>query len=457
MPSAKFVHQLEGIVGPTHVLTDPAVMEGYVTDWTGRWRGEASAVIRPGSTDEVAEVVRACGAAGVPVVPQGGDTGLVGGSVPAGGEVVLSLRRLDTVGPVDSVERTMTAGSGATLAAAQAEAARAGFLLGIDLAARDSATVGGAVATNAGGLRVVRHGSTRAQVAGLEAVLGDGSVIRRWSGLVKDNTGYDLVGLLTGSEGTLGVITRVLLRLAPPARSVQVAVIGVASVDAAHQVLAAARTDGLTIEAAEYFHAGGLDLVRRHSGLRSLFPAEHETYLLLEVSGTTADRLASLLADLNGLVADAVVEAGPAPRLWAYREGFTEAIRTESAASGVAAVKLDVSLPTGRHGAFEAALHALLAGRHPEGRVVSFGHLAEGNPHLSLLNVPPSDATETMGAALELVVAHGGSISAEHGIGRAKLQWLPWQRSAADIAAMRAIKHALDPAGVLAPGVLLPD
>jgi FAD/FMN-containing dehydrogenase len=449
------IDRLAGIVGPAHVLTDPAVTETYVIDWTGRWQGRTSAVVRPGCTAEVADVVKVCADTGVPIVPQGGNTGLVGASIPHDGEVVLSLRRMDTIETVDPVERTLGAGAGVTLAAAQAAAAAAGLMLGIDLAARDSATLGGVVATNAGGLRVIRHGSARQQLLGAEIVLGDGSVVRRWSGLAKDNVGYDLPRLVAGSEGTLGIITNVQLRLTEPARDVWVAIAGVSSIDDAHTLVGGVRLAGITLEAAEFFHAAGLQLVRDLTGLRGLFDTGYPVYLLIEVSGTTETALAAAFAELEDVVGDATIQAGPAKRLWAYREGFTDAVRTAGIAAGTPAVKLDVSLPVRGLAGFDAALREL-AGQWPGALVVSFGHLAEGNAHVNLIGVPEDAADEAMDAALRLVVERGGSISAEHGIGRLKRRWLPLQRSAADIAAMRAIKHALDPSGILSPGTLLP-
>ncbi|HEX5996885.1 MAG TPA: FAD-binding oxidoreductase [Jiangellales bacterium] len=449
------IDRLAAIVGPKHVLTDPAVTRSYVTDWTGRWQGRTLAVVRPGSTDEVVDVVRVCADAGIPIVPQGGNTGLVGASVPHDGEVVLSLRRMDTIESVDRLERTLGANAGVTLATAQNVAAAAGLVLGIDLAARDSATLGGVVATNAGGLRVVRHGSTRSQLLGAEIVLGDGSVVRRWSGLAKDNAGYDLPGLVAGSEGTLGVITNVLLRLSEPARDVWVAIVGVSSIGDAHAVVAGIGHAGIALEAAEFFHAAGLQLVRELTGLRGLFEVGYPVYLLIEVSGTSDTALAAALTDLEDAVGDATIEAGPAKRLWAYREGFTDAIRTAGLAAGTPAIKLDVSLPIRRMTGFDEALREV-AGQWPGALVVSFGHLAEGNAHVNLIGVPEDAADEAMDTALRLVIGHGGSISAEHGIGRLKRRWLPLQRSAADIAAMRAIKQALDPRGILSPGTLLP-
>ena len=450
------VDRLAGVVGAEHVLTDYELTRGYRTDWTGRWEGRTVAVVRPASTAEVSDVVRICASEGVAVVPQGGNTGLVGASIAHDGEVTLSLRRLGAIESVDPVERTLSAGAGVTVAAAQRAAADVGLTLGIDLAARDSATLGGVVATNAGGLRVVRHGSTRRQLLGVEAVLADGSVLRRWTGLTKDNVGYDLVGLLAGSEGTLAVITSVLMRLVSAPTRVQVALVGVSSLDAAVSVLAGVWNAGLTVEAAEFFHADGLALVRSSTGLRPPFASEYPTYVLLELSRTSADEVAQTLADQGDLVGDATIEAGPGGRLWAYREGHTEAISTAALALGGAPVKLDVSVPLSQLARFEAAFRTTVAERFPQAQVVTFGHLAEGNAHTNLLGLPLELADDAADVLLQLVAECGGSISAEHGIGRAKQRWLSLARSPADIAVMQAIKRALDPAGLLSPGVLLP-
>jgi FAD/FMN-containing dehydrogenase len=456
MAGRDLIAALTAIVGPGHVLTDDAVTKGYRTDWTGRWEGRATAVVRPASTDEVSAVIRACAAAGVPVVPQGGNTGLVGASIPRDGEVLLSLRRLDTVEEVDPVERTLAAGAGTTVAAAQAAADREGLMLGIDLAARESATLGGVVATNAGGLRVVKFGTARAQVLGIEAVLADGSVLRRWTGLVKDNVGYDLVGLLAGSEGTLGVVTRVLMRLVTPPAHVHVVLVGVGSLAAAAEALAGVRRSGLTIEAAEYFHADGLDLVRSRLGLRAPFSDGYPTYLLVETSGGTEADVIDMISGLGSLVDDATIEAGPGSRLWAYREGHTEAVSATAASRGGAPLKVDVAVPLRRHAAFEAELRDRVGERFPDVQVVTFGHLAEGNAHVNLLGLASASADTATDLVLRLVVDYGGTISAEHGVGRAKQPWLSLARSPVDVATMRAIKNALDPSGILSPGVLLP-
>ncbi len=458
---ASLADDLAAVVGAAHVLVDPEVVAGYTRDWTGRFEGPASAVVRPGTTGEVAGVLRACGAAGVPVVVQGGNTGLVGGSVPppaAPGRpvpVVLSTARLSSIGPVDTGAYQVTAGAGATLAAVQQAARAAGLAFAVDLAARDSATVGGMVATNAGGLHVLRYGAMRQQVVGTELVLADGTVLTRLSGLVKDNTGYDLSQLVVGSEGTLAVVTAVRLRLVAhqPARAV--AVLGLASTDAAVTVVSELRRRADGLSAAEIFYQDGLDLVCAHAGVEPPFAARRPAYLLVEVTGRDAvvEELAAALADLDvddDATAVAEDDAGAA-RLWAYRERHTEAVNSLGVPH-----KLDVTLPLAALGAFERQVRAVVAAASPGATAVLFGHVGDGNLHVNVVG-PAADDESVDGAVLELVAAHDGSISAEHGIGRAKVPWLGLSRSAAEVAAMRALKGALDPRGVLNPGVLLGD
>lgn len=443
---------LRTIVGEANVLTDDDVVASYVTDWSGRWRGRAQAVVRPGSTEEVAAVVAACAAAGTPVLPQGGNTGLVGGSVPMSGEIVLSLRRMTAIRSVDPVGRLLHADAGATLGAGQRAAIESGLHLGIDLASRDSATLGGVVATNAGGLRVVRFGTTRTQLAGLEAVLADGSVVRRWTGLLKDNVGYDLPGLICGSEGTLAVITGVMLRLqSRPARGVTI-LGGTASLDDALATLAGLRNDGYTIEAAEYFLSAGMDLLERHLGLPEPFAERYPYYFLIEVSGP--GDVAESLNTAGPRIGNATVDVSPAARLWRYREAQSEVVNTEAAALGMPTLRYDVSVPLHRLADLidevDRALPQVVAGAS----LVPFGHLAEGNVHVIVLGVPPERAAEVTDLVLGAVVDRGGSVSAEHGIGRAKRDWVARQRTPGDVSAMRAVKEALDPNGLLAPGVL---
>ena len=444
---------LRAAVGEAHVLTDPDLMAPYLTDWARRWTGTAAAVVRPGSTPEVAEVVRACVAAGVAVHPQGGNTGLVGGSVPAaahpGGAspVVLSTSRLTRLDPVDEVMGQVTCGAGTTLGDLRRHAAAAGWEYGVDLAARDSATVGGTVATNAGGIRVVAYGMTRAQVVGIEAVLPGGDVVSHLAGLAKDNTGYDLAGLMVGSEGTLGVVTAVRLRLHRPPGPTTVVLVGVASFDEALGLVRGAVDPRSTLLAAEVVDATGMALVQQLAGLPWPLERRWPLVLLLEATDVDGGPAFSLPDDADAVAA---LDAADAARLWAYRERQSEAF----SAHGVAH-KLDVSVPLGSLGAAAALMRERLLARPDVEAFGVFGHVADGNLHAEIVGPAPDDATVDE-AVLGVVRELGGSVSAEHGIGRAKTAYLSWCRSPAEIAAMRAVKAALDPAGLLAPGVLLP-
>jgi FAD/FMN-containing dehydrogenase len=426
------------------VLTDPDVIAGYAVDWTGRFRGSTTAVVRPGSTDEVEAVVSWCAANGVALVPQGGNTGLVGGSVPLAGEVVLSMQRLAAIDDVDAVGGQLTAGAGATLASVQAAARAAGWSYAIDLAARDSATVGGMVATNAGGLHVLRYGDTRAQLLGVEAVLGDGSNVSHLGGLLKDNTGYHWPSMLCGSEGTLGVVTRARLRLVPRLEQRVVALLGLGAIEDAVALGGALRSTLASLEAVEFFsHAcfGLLDLPLPHR-------EAHDTYVLVECASSD-DPTAALAEVVGDLPAAVAGPSEPARRaeLWRYREGITEAINRLGPPH-----KLDVTLPTGALASFCNEVAAVLPA---QASVWLFGHLGDGNVHVNVTGVDPDDETID-DAVLRFAASRGGSISAEHGIGTAKRRWLHLNRSPAEIAAMRAVKAALDPAGILNPNALLP-
>ncbi|WOC13154.1 FAD-binding oxidoreductase [Gordonia sp. MP11Mi] len=453
LPDSGLVSRLREIVGDAHVITDPDAATAYLTDWAGGSTGSA-AVVRPADTDQTARVVRLCADHGVALTPQGGNTGLVGGSVPPSDDprrwVVLSTRRLDDVEAVDVDGRCVGAGAGATLAAVQAAAAAAGLEFGVDLAARDSATVGGMVGTNAGGIRMIVHGDMRAQILGIEAVLACGDVLRRWRPLRKDNVGYHLPGLLAGSEGTLAVVTRVLLRLVDRPSATVVAMIAVRDSTAAGRVLSQVRGGGHRLEAVEIMTRPGVDLVVA-GGSRDPFPgSDAGAYLLMELAADAA-AAAELLTGVDGLL-DAVVADGPARDLWALREGHTEAIARSSVTTPV---KLDVSVPLGDVPALIDWVEAYAARRAV--RAVLFGHLGDGNIHVNLLDVPTGGEGDVVDDVLDHVAAVGGSISAEHGIGRAKAHRMPLGRGAADIAAMRAVKSALDPHCVMNPGVVLPE
>jgi len=450
---------LGAAVGPDHVLTDPDLRVGYELDWTGDYRGSARAVVRPGSTAEVAAVLRLCDRAGAPVVPQGGNTGLVGGSVPdaTGSAVVLSTARLRAVDPVDRDAGQVTLGAGVPLAVAQHHARAAGFEVPVDLAARESATIGGMAATNAGGTRVMRHGTMRRQVMGIEAVLAGGDVWSHLAGLEKDNTGYDLAGLLCGSEGTLAVLTRVRLRLVPAPSHRVTALMGFADLAGAASALTGLRASLPGLEAAEYMVRPGVDLVRSVFGTPDPFDRPHPAYLVVEVAGAT-DPLPEVAAAVDGLagVLDAAVAGSERQRqaLWELRERHTDAL----AAVGPPR-KYDVSIPLARLPDFVEAAVALFA--PPNGPVCHhFGHLGDGNVHLNVLGLhglADSDLEAIDGAVLGLVADAGGSISAEHGIGRLKRPWLGLSRSPAELAGFATLKSALDPRHTLNPGVLLAD
>jgi FAD/FMN-containing dehydrogenase len=439
-------------LGAAHVLVDPDVTAGYATDWSGRFRGETPAVVRPGSTAEVAEVVALARRHQVALVPQGGNTGLVGGGVPLAGEVVVSLGRLCRL-DVDETAAQATAGAGVPLAALQAGAASAGLAFGVDLGARDSATVGGMVATNAGGIHVLRHGAMRAQVVGVEAVLGTGAVVSRLAGLVKDNTGYDLAQVLCGSEGTLGIVTAARLRLVAPPGEVVTALVGIASVAAAVDAAAALRRSVAGLAALELMDGPSLRVVADHLAAPPPVAPDAGAYLLVEVDAPT-DPVPALGAALDGRpgVLDAAVatEAADRTRLWRWREAHSEV----GATLGVVH-KLDVTLPIGSLAGFWAEVVERVERARPRATTLLFGHVGDGNVHVNVVG-PPADDTGIDDTVLGLVVERGGSISAEHGIGTAKKAWLARDRSAAEVEAMRAVKRALDPDGILNPNVLFP-
>jgi FAD/FMN-containing dehydrogenase len=446
------IDRLREVVGP-QVLVDRDLIASYTTDWTGRFVGRSMAVVRPASTEEVAGVVATCRELGVALVPQGGNTGLVGGSVPRHDEVVLSLRRLESLEPIEALAGQVTAGAGVVLSALHHAAHAAGWAYGVDLASRDSATVGGMVATNAGGTHVLRYGDTRAQVIGLEAVLGTGAVVSHLGGLVKDNTGYHLPGLVCGSEGTLAVVTAARLRLVPAMECRTVAVLAFPTVGDALEASAVFRRSLPALEAVELFLAAGLELVCTVTGMRTPFSVSHPVYLLVEAAdhADPTEALAEVTASVDHVL-EAVVGADPSrsAELWRYREAHTEAINTLGPPH-----KLDVSLPVESLADFVDRVPATVRALAPHARTWLFGHAGDGNVHVNVTGIPPDDDRVDEGV-LRMATDCGGSISAEHGIGADKRRWLHLSRSAEEIEAFRALKRALDPDGVLNPNVLLP-
>ena len=449
MGADELVDELQALLGTSAVITDPQVRAGYEVDWTGRYRGEARCVVRPHHLDEVVAVVGACAAAGVPIVTQGGNTGLVGGSVPHGGApVVLSLRAMTRLDPVDVPAAQVTAGAGVTIEALQRHARGAGLDFGVDWGARASATVGGAVATNAGGSRVVRFGTMRAQVMGVQAVLADGSVVDDLRGLPKETVGPHLPSLLTGSEGTLAVITAARLRLVPLFDHHVAALVVLGSLDDAPDLLASLRGLG-DLDAVEVILGPAARLVDAQTGLRlPLAVPDGGAAVIVDCAGWSdpTDALTVAIGDRDGVLADGARRL----HLFEVRDHITTSINER----GVP-LKLDVAVPVARLSEVVAVTEAALGRHAPTARLYAFGHLAEGNLHLNVLGAGEAAAAITADV-LDAVVGLGGTISAEHGVGVAKVAWLERVKGPGSAAALRAIKRALDPAGILNPGVLFP-
>ncbi len=442
------VAALTEAVGGDQVLVDADVRAGYEVDWTGRYRGQARCVVRPGTVDEVAAVVRACAEHGAAIVPQGGNTGLVGGGVPRSGEVLLSTTRLAELGPVDAGTMQVTAGAGVTIAALQRHARTAGLDFAVDWGARDSATVGGAVATNAGGSRVVRFGTMRSQVMGVQAVFADGSIVTDLGGLPKQTVGMHLPSVLVGSEGTLAVVTAARLRLVPWYRETAAALVACDSLVHAVGLLPALRALG-SLDAVELLTPEALAVACRHLGVSPpLDPRSAGAFVMVDCAAhcDPTDELAALLADRTGVLA----VGAQRDLLYRIRDHVTIAI----AARGVP-LKLDVAVPVEHLDRLVRRTRQAIAEHCPGSELIVFGHLAEGNLHVNILDAgdaAPALQEIVLGAAIEL----GGTVSAEHGIGVAKVEWVPRVRGAAAYAAMVAIKHALDPRVILNPHVLLP-
>jgi FAD/FMN-containing dehydrogenase len=437
------LRDLTAVLGEHHVLAGDATA-GYVTDWTSRYRGTTPAVLRPERTEQVAAVLALLHGAGVPVVPQGGNTGLVGGGVPLHGEVVLSLARLTGLGPVDRDSGQVTAGAGVTLAAAAA--AGPGLDLAVLIASRDSATVGGAVATNAGGLRVLRYGPMRAQLRGIQAVLSDGTVVEHLGGLVKDNTGYDYPSLLAGSEGTLAVVTAARLQLIARPRDPVTVLAAASGLAEVHELARSAVRDVPGLQSAEFLLPPGLDVLAAHAGLAPPLPDRAPAYLLLEAAGRGAmDDLAELVGNRPVAVAETAADRA---RLWAYRERMPEA-----AGFLGPPIKLDVSVPAAAWVELASSVTGVVAAADPGATVIAYGHIADGNVQVNIVPAAEADGRHE-DAVLNFVAELGGSVSAEHGIGALKARWLPLVRSAAELDLFARIRAALDPAGLLNPHVL---
>jgi FAD/FMN-containing dehydrogenase len=472
MTAHSLLERLAAIVGAQGLITEPGEIEPYLVDWRGLYHGAARAVVRPASTEQVAAVVRVCAETRTGIVPQGGNTGMCGAATPsaAGGEIVLSLARMNRILDLDALNNTITVQAGCVLAAIQQAALAAGRYFPLSLGAEGSCQIGGNLATNAGGVNVLRYGNARDLALGLEVVLPDGRIWNGLRGLRKDNTGYDLKQLFIGSEGTLGVITAAVLKLYPLPRSRATALAAVATPAAAVELLAALRAAcGERVSAFEIASRSCLELVLAHiPGTREPFGAMHPWYALIELAD--AGEPGPLQADFEralaqvlerGLARDAAVAASEAQRqsLWKLRETIPEAARAEGLV-----YRHDISLPASRIPEFIAEADAALERAFPGVRVICFGHLGDGNLHYNCF-VPGrrrEDATARAASDVcrlvhDIVARYGGSFSAEHGIGQAKRGELARYKSALELDLMRAVKRALDPRGIMNPGKVLPD
>lgn len=447
------IAELRAIVGASHVLADPDVKATYERDITGRYAGTAALVLRPADTLEVSRVLAACSLAGAPVVVQGGNTGLSGGGVPVDGEIVLSMQRLQQIGPIDPLSAQVSVGAGVTLEAVQRHARQAGMRFLVDHGARSAATIGGMVATNAGGPLALRHGTMRSQVTGLEVVLGDGRVLRRMSGLLKDNAGYDYVPMLVGSEGTLAAVTAARLQLGRDPRERLTVLVGLASMTAAVELVSGLRQQLGSLEAADFFTDEGMELVCAHRRLTRPFAERHDTYVVLELADDVdpTEALHEALLPLEALAQDVAAATDTARReaLWRYRESHNEVIN----ATGVP-VKLDISVAPLDVPRFADELRSLVAASWPAAQLILYGHLGDGNVHVNVLGLEGGEQVED--AVLGLVGAFGGSINAEHGMGRTKVAWLHHSRSELDIELMQSLKRTFDPEGILGSGRVIP-
>ncbi|MFC1674164.1 FAD-binding oxidoreductase [Pseudomonadota bacterium] len=466
--SDELIAALKAIVGDKGVVTDPHALAPYVSEMRGLYTGTTPAVAKPATTEQLSEIVKLCNAHDVTIVPQGGNTGLVGGGVPDGA-LVLSLERMNAIESVDAVNLTMSVEAGAILADVQEAAAEQGAYFPLSLGAEGSCRIGGNLATNAGGVHVQRYGNAGDLVLGLEVVLPDGRVWNGLKALRKDNTGYDLKALFLGSEGTLGIITRAVLRLFPAPKSKCVALAGCATFDDALKTFHTARARAADVlNACEAMSGFSIDLAEKHvDGVKSPLEGRHEVYVLLEFASADAD------ADLNALmeaaltdafeatlVEDAVIaQSGPqADAIWALREAVPEAQREEGGS-----IKHDVSVPVSKVPQFIDQATALVEERIPGVRVCAFGHLGDGNIHYNLTQPEGAEKQAFLGlwedtnrAVHDLVAGLGGSFSAEHGVGQLKTGEMARLKDPVELDLMRTLKDALDPQNRMNPGKVLP-
>jgi FAD/FMN-containing dehydrogenase len=464
---ADLIDRFAAIVGARHAITQAAEIAPYISEERGLYHGASPLVLRPGSTEEVAAILRLANETKSPIVPQGGNTGLVGGQTPLHGEIVLSLKRLDRVREVDAVAGTMTCEAGVILAHAQEAAAAAGRLFPLSLGAEGSCTIGGNLSTNAGGTGALAYGVARELVLGLEVVLADGRIMRNLRKLKKDNTGYDLRHLFIGAEGTLGVITAAVLKLFPRPRSVETAFIGLPSPHAALALfdLANARAGG-TVTGFELMPRIALEFAVRHAPVcRDPLAEPHPWYVLIELSSQAREGLRATIEEIlaggaeQGLVTDATIAASleQAKAFWLTRHHIADTQKYEGGS-----IKHDVSVPVTAVPDFIVEASAAVEAMIPGCRPCPFGHLGDGNIHFNISQPVGADKAaflarwdEVNAAVFAIVARHGGSISAEHGIGVMKRDLLPGVKDPVALSLMRGFKRMLDPNGILNPGKVL--
>jgi D-lactate dehydrogenase (cytochrome) len=455
------------IVGEKYAITDPQAQAPYLLEMRDLFRGQTPLVLRPGSVTEVAQILRLANETSTAIVPQGGNTGLVGGQTPQHDEVVLSLNRLDRVREVDPVSNTMTCEAGVTLSRAREAAAAADRLYPQVLPSEGTCTIGGNLSTNAGGTAALAYGIARSHALGLEVVLADGRVLNNLNKLKKDNTGYDLNNLFIGAEGTLGVITAAVLRLIPRPRSMETAFLGVPSPEAALDLLGLAteRSAG-EVTSFELMLRAGIELVLKYgAGCRDPLPQPHPWYVLIELSSQARSGLRGVLEEIlaegleRGLVIDATIAGSleQGKMFWRIREMFGEVQRHAGGS-----IKHDISVPVAAVPAFLREADAAVGRLIPAARPLPFGHLGDGNIHYNVMQPAGADKDaflarwdEVNAAVFQVVAKFGGSISAEHGVGVLKRDMLPKVKDPVALELMRTLKHTLDPKGILNPGKVL--
>lgn len=460
-PDAATLAALAAIVGPSGVVSDPAEVAPHLREWRNRYVGETPLLLCPATPDEVAAIVRVCAAANVGIVPQGGNTGLVGGQIPRAGrgEILISLKRLTRIRNVDPIDGSITVEAGCTLTQVQQAAAAADRLFPLSLAAEGSCQIGGNLSTNAGGVHVLRYGNARELVLGLEVVTPDGNIWNGLRALRKDNTGYDLKHLYLGAEGTLGIITAAVLKIFPRHRQVTTVFAAVPSTQAAVALLSYVReTSHDSVLAFELICRTALEFVTRHlPGTSDPLATASPWYVLFDLT-TSRDRAEPVVAGAleKGLITDATFAANTAQSaaLWRLREGISESQKPEGGS-----IKHDISVPVSRIPSLVDRVLAAAPGVVPGIRPVPFGHVGDGNLHFNFSQPIGMDPKAFMAQAdaLHLVVhditvSEGGSISAEHGIGQAKREEIKRYKSEVELGLMRAVKHALDPKGIMNPG-----